>query len=123
MLGCGIWLIGFLFEAVGDWQLERFRSEPDSKGKVMDQGLWAYTRHPNYFGESLMWWGLFFIALTHPPNAWTVISPIVITFLLLRVSGVALLERNISKRRPKYDVYIQSTNAFIPWFPKKKKKD
>jgi steroid 5-alpha reductase family enzyme len=70
-----------------------------------------------------MWWGLFLIALTHPPNAWTVISPIVITFLLLRVSGVALLERNISKRRPKYDVYIQSTNAFIPWFPKKKKKD
>ena len=120
IVGILVWIIGFLFEAIGDWQLARFRSDPESKGKVMDQGLWAYTRHPNYFGESLMWWGLFLITLTDISHLWTVISPLVITFLLLRVSGVALLERNITKRRPKYEAYIQRTNAFIPWFPKKK---
>jgi len=119
VLGCLVWAIGFLFEAIGDWQLARFKSDPNTEGKVMNQGLWAYTRHPNYFGESLIWWGLFLIALTHMSNFWTVISPFVITFLLLRVSGVVMLERNISKRRPEYQVYIQNTSAFIPWFPKK----
>jgi steroid 5-alpha reductase family enzyme len=119
-LGGLVWGAGFLFEAVGDWQLERFKSDPNSKGKVMDRGLWKYTRHPNYFGESLIWWGLFLISLTDISNFWTVISPLVITFLLLKVSGVAMLERDISNRRPKYQAYIRRTNAFIPWFPKKK---
>jgi len=119
ILGAFIWAAGFVFEAVADWQLRRFKSNPESRGKVMDRGLWATTRHPNYFGESLVWWGLFLITIAHISNLWTVISPVVITFLLLRVSGVALLERDISERRPKYRDYIERTNAFIPWFPKK----
>ena len=118
-LGCLVWAVGFFIEAVGDRQLERFRSDPNSRGKVMDRGLWAYTRHPNYFGESLIWWGLFLITLTDIAHVWTVISPIVITLLLLKVSGVALLERDISERRPEYQAYIRRTHAFIPWFPKK----
>ena len=85
----------------------------------MDRGLWRYTRHPNYFGESLIWWGLFVISIAHLSNLWTVISPIVITFLLLRVSGVSLLEKDITERRPKYRDYIERTSAFIPWFPKR----
>lgn len=100
LVGSGFWVIGFLFETIGDWQLAKFQSDPNSKGRVMDRGLWAYTRHPNYFGESLMWWGLFVIAMTNHSHIWTIISPIIITFLLLRVSGVAMLERDISNRRP-----------------------
>jgi steroid 5-alpha reductase family enzyme len=118
---CGllIWAVGFVFESVGDRQLSRFKADPGNKGKVMDRGLWHYTRHPNYFGESLMWWGLFFIALENINNLWTIISPITITFLLLKVSGVVLLEKTIVKRRPKYEDYIKGTSAFIPWFPKR----
>jgi len=118
-LGCVVWAVGFVFEAVGDWQLQKFRSDPGSKGKVMDRGLWAYTRHPNYFGESLIWWGLFLITLTDISNFWTVISPLIMTYLLLRVSGVAMLERDISERRPEYQAYIRRTPAFLPCFPKK----
>ena len=118
-VGSFIWAVGFTFEALGDWQLSRFKSDPANKGKVMNRGLWAYTRHPNYFGESLIWWGLFIIALTTPGSLWVVISPLVITYLLLKVSGVTLLEKNIVDTRPKYRDYINSTNAFIPWFPKK----
>ena len=119
VLGTLIWAGGLIFETVGDWQLRQFKSDPDSRGKVMDRGLWSYTRHPNYFGESLVWWGLFLITIANISNFWTVISPIVITFLLLRVSGVALLERDIAERRPTYREYIQRTNAFLPWFHKK----
>lgn len=122
LLGCVIWCIGFLFEAVGDWQLVKFKSDPNSRGRVMDRGLWAYTRHPNYFGESLTWWGLYVIAITDISHYWTVVSPMVITFLLLRVSGVAMLERDISERRPEYRAYIRRTSAFVPWFPKRDKK-
>ena len=118
-LGCAVWAVGLLFEVLGDWQLKRFRSEPNSQGKLMDRGLWAYTRHPNYFGESLIWWGIFLISLTNISHFWTVISPLVMTFLLVRVSGVALLERDISERRPEYQAYIRRTSAFVPWFPKK----
>jgi steroid 5-alpha reductase family enzyme len=118
-LGFAVWVIGFLFETIGDWQLAKFQSDPDSKGKVMDRGLWATTRHPNYFGESLIWWGLFLIAMAEQAHFWTVISPLVITFLLLKVSGVAMLERDISSRRPEYQAYIRRTSAFFPWFPKK----
>jgi steroid 5-alpha reductase family enzyme len=118
-VGFLVWTAGFLFETVGDRQLQQFRSDPDSKRQVMDRGLWAYTRHPNYFGESLIWWGLFLITLSDIAHLWTVISPLVITFLLLRVSGVAMLERDIGKRRPEYQAYIRRTSAFIPWLPKK----
>ena len=118
-LGLIIWIFGFLFEAIGDWQLSKFKSRADSHGKVMNTGLWAYTRHPNYFGEALVWWGLFIISITNTSNFWTLISPVLITFLLLRVSGVTLLEKDISERRPEYQEYIKRTSPFIPWFPGK----
>ncbi len=120
-LGTIIWLFGFGFEALADWQLYRFKADPANEGKVMNKGLWAYTRHPNYFGESLVWWGLFIITLATPGSAWVVISPLLITFLLLKVSGVTLLEKTIVDSRPEYEEYIKSTSSFIPWFPKKEK--
>jgi steroid 5-alpha reductase family enzyme len=121
VLGSLVWLIGFIFEAVADWQLARFKVDPANRGKVMDQGLWAYSRHPNYFGESLIWWGLCLIALASPGGWWALMSPVVITVLLLKVSGVVLLEKTIVERRPDYQQYLENTNAFIPWFPKRKK--
>mgnify|MGYP001553687336 CR=1 FL=1 len=117
-VGLAIWIFGFLFETIGDWQLTRFKANPDNKGKVMEFGLWRYTRHPNYFGEAVMWWGIFVIVLENVLNAWTVISPLLITYLLLKVSGVSMLERTVVKTRPKYAEYQRKTNAFIPWFPK-----
>jgi steroid 5-alpha reductase family enzyme len=119
-LGLGLWMIGFFFEAVGDWQLARFKANPNSKGMVMDQGLWAYTRHPNYFGETLIWWGIFLITLATPGSWWTIISPIIITVVLLKMTGVTLMEKTIVHTRPGYSEYIAKTNAFLPWFPKKK---
>jgi steroid 5-alpha reductase family enzyme len=86
----------------------------------MDKGLWAYTRHPNYFGECLMGWGLFLVTLANPGNIWTIISPLTITLLLLKVSGVTLLEKRMTETRPKYRDYMESTSAFLPWFPKRK---
>jgi steroid 5-alpha reductase family enzyme len=123
VLGTVICAIGLIFEAVADFQLRRFKADPGSRGKVMDRGLWAYSRHPNYFGESLVWWGLSLIALADISNAWTLVSPVLITFLLLRVSGVSLLERHMTKRRPAYEAYTARTSAFIPWFPKKQRDD
>jgi len=122
LLGLTVWLVGFFFEAVGDWQLSRFRSDPQNRGRVMQAGLWAYSRHPNYFGETLVWWGLFLITLSTPMSLWTIISPITITFLLLKVSGVTLLEKTMVDTRPEYREYLKCTNAFIPWFSKKEKK-
>lgn len=116
-LGAGIWLIGLVFETVGDLQLARFKSQPGSKGKVMDRGLWRYTRHPNYFGDFCVWWGLFLIALANGAW-WAVVSPIVMSVLLLRVSGVRLLEKGIVRRRPEYARYIETTNAFFPGPPR-----
>jgi steroid 5-alpha reductase family enzyme len=113
-----LWLIGFFFEAVGDWQLARFKAVPANKGKVMDSGLWRYTRHPNYFGEAVMWWsyGLFALA----SGAWSVLaSPLLMNWLLLKVSGVTLLEKNLKNSKPKYAAYIKRTSAFIPRAPKK----
>ena len=121
LLGVITWVVGFMFEAVGDWQLYRFKADPENKGKVMNKGLWAYTRHPNYFGESLVWWGLFIITLATPGSAWVVISPLLITFLLVKVSGVTLLEKTIVDSRPEYAEYIKSTSSFFPWFPRKEK--
>jgi len=119
-LGTIVWTVGFIFEAVADWQLYRFKADPENKGKVMKKGLWAYSRHPNYFGESLIWWGLFLITLATPGSFWTVISPMVITFLLLKVSGVTLLEKTIVDSRPEYRDYIESTSSFIPRLPRKR---
>ena len=121
MLGLLLWLVGFYFEAVGDLQLSRFRSDPQNRGRVMQTGLWSYSRHPNYFGETLIWWGLFLITLSTPMSLWTILSPITITFLLLKVSGVTLLEKTMVDSRPEYREYKKRTNAFFPWFSKKEK--
>ncbi len=114
----GLWLLGFLFEAGGDFQMARFKSNPANKGKVMDKGFWAFTRHPNYFGDATQWWayGLFAVAVgSYLP----LFSSLIMTLLLLKVSGVALLEKTLVKSKPKYHDYIKRTPAFIPWFPKK----
>jgi steroid 5-alpha reductase family enzyme len=118
-LGTLVWLVGFLFESFADWQLAAFKADPANKGKVMNRGLWYYSRHPNYFGETLVWWGIFFIALSNAGNWWTIVSPVTITFLLLRVSGVTLLEKDIQERRPEYRAYQENTSPFIPWFPRR----
>lgn len=117
-VGLFCWGVGFFFESVGDWQLARFQADPANRGRVMRKGLWAYTRHPNYFGDAMVWWGYFFFALSVPGGGWTIVSPLLMTFLLLKVSGVALLEQTITERRPEYREYIASTNAFLPWFPR-----
>ncbi len=116
IIGTLLWAIGITFEAAGDWELASFKSDPNNKGKVMDRGLWKYTRHPNYFGDALLWWGIFLFALPH--GWWTVISPIVMTTLLMKISGVALLEKTLVKTKPQYTEYVRRTNAFLPWFPK-----
>ena len=117
--GAALALVGLLFEAVGDFQLARFRADPVNANRVMDRGLWRYTRHPNYFGDCCVWWGLYAIAAATPLGVWTVLSPIAMTWLLLRVSGVALLERSIGKRRPDYARYVARTSAFVPRPPRR----
>lgn len=113
-----IWGIGFFFEAVGDWQLIRFKANPANKGKLLTHGVWHYTRHPNYFGDAAQWWAYYLIALA-AGGYWTMLSPILMTFFLVKVSGVALLEKSLKQSKPGYEDYIQRTNAFIPWFPRK----
>lgn len=113
-----VWGIGFFFETVGDWQLARFKGDPANKGKVMRSGLWRYTRHPNYFGDAVVWWGHFLVALSVPGGFLTVLSPAAMTYLLRRVSGVALLERSLTQTKPGYAEYIASTNAFFPGKPR-----
>ena len=113
-----LWMIGFFFEAGGDYQLERFKKDPQNKGKIMSSGLWKCTRHPNYFGEAAMWWGVFLIALSVRAGWTAVISPLLITFLLLRVSGVTMLEKKYAGNK-EFQEYAKRTNAFFPWFPKK----
>jgi steroid 5-alpha reductase family enzyme len=118
VIGIALWFVGLAFETLGDWQLARFKRDPSNVRKVMDRGLWRYTRHPNYFGDFCVWWGIFFVALTGVSMAWTVIGPILMSTLLVRVSGVALLEKTISKRRPGYEEYIRTTSAFFPRRPR-----
>jgi steroid 5-alpha reductase family enzyme len=113
-----LFFIGFLFEAVGDLQLARFRSDPRNRGKVLRSGLWRYTRHPNYFGDAVVWWSFFLLALGTPGSLWTVYSPLMMTFLLLNVSGVGLLEKKLNRTRSEYADYVAETNAFLPWFPR-----
>ena len=120
LVGIALFLLGFFFETVGDAQLARFRADPSNKGKVMDKGLWAWTRHPNYFGDSAIMWSFYLIALAGAPGAWwTIFAPILMTYFLLRVSGVALMERGLRKSKPKYADYVARTSAFIPLPPKK----
>jgi steroid 5-alpha reductase family enzyme len=112
-VGVGLWAFGLFFETTGDLQLARFKARPDSKGKVMDRGLWRYTRHPNYFGDFCVWWGIYIVAAAGGAW-WAIFSPIVMTALLMRYSGAELLEKTITRRRPEYADYIQRTNAFFP---------
>lgn len=112
-----LWALGMFFEVVGDAQLARFKADPDNQGKVMDSGLWRYTRHPNYFGEFTLWWGFFLFAVA-AGGWWTLASPVLMSILLLRVSGVSLLEKDIGERRPAYADYIRRTNAFFPGPPR-----
>jgi len=112
-LGIAVWCVGLVFEATADWQLARFKARPENAGRVLDRGLWRYTRHPNYFGDFCVWWGLYLVAIGGGAW-WTIASPILMSVLLLRVSGVALLERTILDRRPAYADYQRRTNAFFP---------
>ncbi|BBO34621.1 hypothetical protein PLANPX_4233 [Lacipirellula parvula] len=116
--GAVIWLIGFCFETVSDWQLARFKSNPSNNGRVMDQGLWRLTRHPNYFGDFCVWWGIYLIAANGGAAA-MIASPALMSLLLLRISGVALLERTLVDRRPEYADYQQRVNAFFPGKPRR----
>jgi len=115
--GVLLWLVGLIFEAGGDYQLYAFKSDPANKGKVMDTGLWRYTRHPNYFGDFCIWWGFYLIALS-AGGWWSIVAPLLMSFLLLKVSGVSMLEKDIGERRPRYREYIARTNAFFPGPPK-----
>ena len=118
-VGTAVWAIGLTFEAVGDLQLARFKSDPANAGKVMDRGLWRYTRHPNYFGDACAWWGIALVASESGVGAWGLLGAAVMTGLLLRVSGVALLEKSLRKRKPDYEAYVARTSAFIPLPPKR----
>jgi steroid 5-alpha reductase family enzyme len=117
-LGMLLFAVGMYFETVGDWQLARFRADPANAGRVMDRGLWRLTRHPNYFGDVCVWWGIFALALSTPLGPWAAAGPALMTFLLLRVSGVPMLERSIAKRRPDYARYAERTSAFFPRPPR-----
>ena len=116
--GVLVFLVGLAFEAVGDEQLRRFRADPASRGAVMDHGLWRLTRHPNYFGDACVWWGLWLVALPAGGTWWTAAGPLAMTLLLVRVSGKDLLERDIATRRPGYADYVRRTSGFVPWPPR-----
>jgi steroid 5-alpha reductase family enzyme len=121
-VGIAFAAFGIVFEAVGDAQMARFKADPANAQRVMDRGLWRYTRHPNYFGEACVWWGLWLIAVAGAGIGaawWSAVSPLLMTFLLLKISGVSLLEQDIGERRPAYRDYIARTNAFIPGPPRR----
>jgi steroid 5-alpha reductase family enzyme len=118
LLGAAVWIFGFVFESVGDSQLRAFLKVPANKGKIMDQGLWSWSRHPNYFGEVVQWWGVYFMCI-EPGGWWLVFSPIVITFFILKISGVTMLE-DLMRSRPGFKEYAERTSAFVPMPPKKK---
>ncbi|HJS46216.1 MAG TPA: DUF1295 domain-containing protein [Rhizomicrobium sp.] len=118
-LGIGLAAFGLALEALADFQLSSFRLNPANKDKVMDQGLWGWSRHPNYFGEAVLWWGFFIIGFAASHMWWLILSPLLVTALLLQVSGVALMEETITQRRPGYDDYKRRVSAFVPWPPRK----
>jgi steroid 5-alpha reductase family enzyme len=117
-IGIAFWIIGFTFEAGGDFQLAKFKKNPANKGKVLDTGFWKYTRHPNYFGDASVWWGFGFLSLAAGSYI-PVLGSILMTALIIKVSGVAMLEKSLKDKKPDYQAYIEKTSAFIPWFPKK----
>ena len=117
LAGAFLFAVGFSFEAVADAQLARFKAHPANEGLVLDTGLWRYSRHPNYFGEAVLWWGLYLFAVGGGAY-WSVVGPLLITFLLLKVSGVTMLEENLRSSKPGYEEYVRKTSAFIPWPPK-----
>jgi steroid 5-alpha reductase family enzyme len=119
-IGTALWAVGFVFETVGDHQLSRFRASPSNHGQVMDRGLWRYTRHPNYFGDACVWWGLFLIACDSWAGALTVLSPLVMTFFLVKGTGKPLLERRMRKTRPGYAEYAERTSGFFPLPPRRR---
>tara|TARA_B100000745_G_scaffold300509_1_gene254832 strand:- start:4466 stop:5239 length:774 start_codon:yes stop_codon:yes gene_type:complete len=116
-LGLAVWLIGFFFEAVGDYQLDQFLGNPENKGKIMRYGLWKYTRHPNYFGEVTQWWGIFLMIILAPWGIAAIVSPLMITYLILFVSGIPMLERAFLGNT-EFEEYKKRTSAFFPWFVK-----
>ncbi|HET6570650.1 MAG TPA: DUF1295 domain-containing protein [Solirubrobacterales bacterium] len=118
-VGTAVWAAGLVFEAVGDSQLARFKADPANRGKAMDRGLWRYTRHPNYFGDFCVWWGIWLVALATGSAWWTVVGPVVMSVLLTRISGAAPLERSLAKRREGYADYIARTSPFFPWPPRR----
>jgi steroid 5-alpha reductase family enzyme len=119
IIGAAVWLGGFVFESVGDWQLARFKADPANHGMIMDRGLWRYTRHPNYFGDFCMWWGLFLIALGSRAEVLTVAGPLLMTYILTRGTGQRLTDRRMAATRPKYADYAARTSGFIPRPPRK----
>lgn len=122
MPGLTLYLVGMFFEVIGDWQLARFKADPANKGKVMDRGLWRYTRHPNYFGDACVWWGIWLVAMSVAPEAviWTLLGPIFLTFTLVKWSGAAMTERSMrEKYGEEFARYVQRTSAFVPLPPRK----
>ncbi|WP_095012572.1 DUF1295 domain-containing protein [Tsuneonella mangrovi] len=122
LAGIALFLVGIYFEWVGDLQLVRFRADPANAGKVLDSGLWRYTRHPNYFGDACAWWGIWLVAasVSWTVAAWTVVGPLFLTFTLTRWSGKPLLEAGLVRKRPDYAAYVERTSGFIPWPPRKR---
>jgi steroid 5-alpha reductase family enzyme len=118
VLGILIWLTGFTFEAGGDWQLTRFKANPANKGQLLQSGFWKYTRHPNYFGDAAVWWGFAILSIASGSYL-PVLGSVIMTLLIIKVSGVALLEQTLKNTKPGFEEYAQKTNAFFPWFPKK----
>jgi steroid 5-alpha reductase family enzyme len=117
LCGICIWILGFLFESIADAEMSRFKINPSNKGKIITSGLWKYSRHPNYFGESLQWWGVWVIAVGSSGVWWTIISPLLLTYLLLFVSGVPMLEKKYAGNKD-FEIYKKQTSVFIPWFPR-----
>lgn len=120
-LGVAVWAFGMFFEVVADWQLSRFRADPANKGTVLDTGLWKYSRHPNYFGELCIWWGLFLVACEHPLGILTVVGPLLYTHLIINVTGQATLDKKLARSRPGYAEYMQRTSGMIPLPPRRPK--
>ncbi len=116
--GAALWLIGFIFEAGGDYQLTRFKKDSNNKGKLLTSGLWKYTRHPNYFGDACLWWGFGCFSVS-VGSYLPLLGPLLMSLLIIKVSGVAMLERTLKHTKPGYEDYVRRTSAFIPWFPKK----
>lgn len=119
-IGVAVWLVGMGFESVGDWQLSRFLADPANRGRVMDRGLWRYTRHPNYFGDACVWWGLYLLATGHWIGATTIVCPALMTYLLVAKTGKELLESRLRSSRPGYAEYVRSTSGFVPLPPKRR---